>query len=396
MSDFSKNKELRLKKLKEVADLLLWTGNAHSFVTKNTDFIQTVVPSDFIALFDEIVKEGHKMEDIKTMVNKILNIFYLPIKNAIRIEPKENTFLKILEENNYEMELLLDKISVSFKRFLKNPADFDSKNELLILFKELKVFVNHYSIKENVLFPIIETMWDDYRCLQIMWSFHDDIRRNIKTIITHLEGKEFDIKEFNSCVGDVFFDMMAIKFREEHILFPFILETIPDEKLVAMTKLGQEIGYPYIKPKVIAQSESNLNFIGEKINLGSGVVTIDQIRLIFNHLPVDITYVDENNKVCFFSTPKERLFPRTNAIIGREVNNCHPHESVHVVEKIVESFRCGEKDKASFWIQMRGKFILIQYFAVRDEKNCYKGVVEVSQEISEIMTLKGEKRLLDW
>jgi len=118
--------------------------------------------------------------------------------------------------------------------------------------------------------------------------------------------------------------------------------------------------------------------------------------LLFNHLPVDITFVDENDKVAYFSAPKKRIFPRTKTIIGRDVHNCHPPESVHVVEKIVDSFRNGKKDVANFWIDMKGIKVLIQYFAIRDEHGNYKGVTEVSQEISEIQNLQGEKRLLDW
>ena len=117
---------------------------------------------------------------------------------------------------------------------------------------------------------------------------------------------------------------------------------------------------------------------------------------MFNHLPVDITFVDENNKVKYFSTPKKRIFPRTKSVIGRDVHNCHPPESVHIVEQIVESFKSGKKDVASFWINMKGELLLIQYFAVRDENGNYKGVMEVSQEISEIRNLQGENRLLDW
>ena len=117
---------------------------------------------------------------------------------------------------------------------------------------------------------------------------------------------------------------------------------------------------------------------------------------MLNHLPVDITYVDEYNKVKYFSSPKKRIFPRTNAIIGRDVKNCHPPESVHIVEQIVKAFREGKKDKADFWIKMKDEFILIQYFAIRDESGSYKGVIEVSQEVSEIKALEGERRLLDW
>jgi PAS domain S-box-containing protein len=132
------------------------------------------------------------------------------------------------------------------------------------------------------------------------------------------------------------------------------------------------------------------------LDLGTGALEPEQIKLIFNHLPVDITYVDEHDKVQYFSEPKERIFPRTKAIVGRDVHNCHPPESIHVVEKIIQSFRKGEKDNASFWINIKGKYILIQYFAVRNETNAYKGVIEVSQEISEIKMIEGEKRLLDW
>ena len=125
-------------------------------------------------------------------------------------------------------------------------------------------------------------------------------------------------------------------------------------------------------------------------------MTPQQIALMMNHLPVDVTYVDENDKVLYYSTPKKRIFPRTNAVIGRAVHNCHPPESVHIVERIVEAFRNGEKDEASFWIQMRGDFVLIKYFAIRDAEGNYKGVLEVSQEVADIRKLEGEQRLLDW
>lgn len=117
---------------------------------------------------------------------------------------------------------------------------------------------------------------------------------------------------------------------------------------------------------------------------------------IFNILPVDITFVDENNKVRYFSNTKERTFPRSPAVIGRQVNNCHPPDSVHVVEDIVEAFRRGEEDNAKFWIQIKGKMIFIQYFALRDNEGNYKGVLEVNQDVTEIRALEGERRLLKW
>jgi PAS domain S-box-containing protein len=120
------------------------------------------------------------------------------------------------------------------------------------------------------------------------------------------------------------------------------------------------------------------------------------LKLIFSHLPVDITYVDENDRVVFFSTPPHRIFPRTKAVIGRTVQNCHPHESVDVVNRIVASFKSREKDVADFWFNMGKKMIYIRYYAVRTEEGEYKGVLEVSQEVSDIRKLEGVKKLLDW
>ena len=128
----------------------------------------------------------------------------------------------------------------------------------------------------------------------------------------------------------------------------------------------------------------------------TGRMTLEQVLLVFNHLPIDITVVDENDRVLFFNKPKERFFPRSPAIVGRSVNNCHPPESVHIVEEIVETFRKGERDTAIFWIELKGRFILIQYFALRNDDGEYKGVMEVSQDATEIRKLEGQRRLLNW
>jgi len=399
MSEFTKNKEKRVNKLLEVAHLTLRTGNARSFILNNQDFIPQVIPSDFITLFDALVNEGYSIEDLKTCSNKILNIFYNPIADFKGLKPEKDTFLHVLMQNNTIMEEHLDDIGTTFKQFLINP-DNSNKQKLTTQFEELEKFIKYYVLKENILFPIIEKAWPDYRCIQIMWSFHDDIRKNIKTILQCLKTTINDTGVFKRAVGDIFFDMMTIKFRDEKILFPYLLETIDKPTLLNLTKEGLELGFPYTQPPTniisVPNSEVKEEINTGQVQLGTGTLTAEDIKLIFNHLPVDITYVDDNDKVKYFSTPKKRIFPRSTSIIGREVKNCHPPESVHVVEKIVKSFKNGEKDHADFWIKMKGEYILIQYFAVRDEKKNYKGVIEVTQEISHIKDIEGEKRLLDW
>ncbi|MGB9893043.1 MAG: PAS domain-containing protein [Candidatus Saccharicenans sp.] len=134
----------------------------------------------------------------------------------------------------------------------------------------------------------------------------------------------------------------------------------------------------------------------EFIKLKTGKLTTDQIDLIFQTLPVDVSFVDENDTVVYYSEKKDRIFTRVPGVIGRQVQNCHPAKSVAVVEKILKSFKSGQKDTAEFWIQIEGRFIHIRYFAVRDENGNYRGCLEVSQDVTEIRQLQGQRRLLDW
>jgi DUF438 domain-containing protein len=336
------------------------------------------------------------MDELKTASNKILNIFHIPIQEYPTFLPEKDSFLWLLSENNRVMEKMLSQISPVFKQLNKEPENQELVKTVLYLFKELQKFEAYYTIKENVLFPAIESQWPNYRCLQIMWSFHDDIRRKIKGIIQTLSELPIDLKTLNPLVGDVFFNMTTIKFREEKIVFPLMLSTFPEEQLHKLLEESAALGFPYVQPENLEVKPTMSGYDNGLVDLGTGQMSIEQLILLFNHLPIDITFVDETDTVRFFSTPKKRIFPRTNAIIGRKVQNCHPPESMHVVSLIIESFKNGSKDKADFWIKMHETFILIQYFAVRDKSQQYKGVIEVTQEITEIQAISGEKRILDW
>jgi DUF438 domain-containing protein len=299
-------------------------------------------------------------------------------------------------ENNRVLDSKLKNLKPMIREFNSDLSDSILKEALVTGFREIDKVRQYYLIKENVLFPLIEKDVPEFRCLSVMWSFHDDIRRNLKGIIEELESTAVDMTRFNRLAGDIFFNIYAVKFREERILFPVISNFIPQSELNRLFTESFEIGFPFYQPQRIQIDKGIVEIETDKIDLDTGNLTVDQIKLLFNHLPVDITFVDENNKVCYFSSPKKRIFPRSKAVIGRDVHNCHPPESVHVVEEIVETFRSGQKDMASFWINMKGMKLLIQYFAIRDEQGNYRGVVEVSQEISEIQSLSGERRLLDW
>jgi PAS domain S-box-containing protein len=399
MSDFKSNRETRIKGLIGLFHSILYKDDPVGAIKNAEELLSQTIPSDVIMVVDELVREGIPMAELKTGINKFLNQLHKQISSFPSLETSQGSFTDICFQNNAEMDKRLKALRPDVKRINAEPGNTELKMQIRSALEDLLQFERYYIIKENILFPVLENHWPNFRCLGVMWSFHDDIRRDIRALISMTSASEFDIRQFNRVIGNVYFNMYAIKFREEAILFPYALETLPDDLLDTLLPQCLEIGLPYVDPSPVMPAveggNADLPVTGD-IDLGTGVLSIDQVRLIFNHLPVDITYVDENNKVKYFSTPPKRIFPRTKAVIGRDVRNCHPPESVHIVEEIVEAFRSGKENRASFWIRMKEEMILIQYFAVRDEDGNYRGVIEVSQEITEIRSLEGERRLVQW
>ncbi len=385
----------RISMLEELTQALLRKEKIGTLYKKYSLQIDKLIPSDIIGVVDELMKQNIDLQELKMAINKLLNLVYKPINEFSSPTPKEKTLLWYLIENNSKAAELLNEAGMFIKQLNKDSKEGVEEN-LKAAYQNILPFMHVYTIKENILFPVLEKYWEDYRCVQLMWAFHDDIHRDLKSIINLLDEKEYDLMKINRLAGDISFRIMAIKFRDEKILFPQILDTIDESILDQLLEDSLDLEYPFVKPEKKNITSQNSSKEQQIVDLGTGSILPEQIKLIFNHLPVDLTYVDEHNKVQYYSTPKHRIFPRTNAVLGRDVHNCHPPDSVHIVEKIVEAFKNGSKDKASFWIHMGPHFVLIQYFAVRDQDGIFRGTLEVSQEISEIQSLNGDQRLLDW
>jgi hypothetical protein len=389
--------KLRLQKLAEVFYAVYHGKYGLQLIRQNDAWLQAVIPADIIRLTDMLVKNNIPMVGLKKGINKFLNVVHKTLRDQEHPDPSPGSLLDFCIRNNAELDSRLKALRPLIRIWNDQPDDLSVCKELAERFGELEVYNRYYQIKENVIFPMLEKKWKDYRCLRIMWSFHDDIRKNLRQIHELLSGDTPEVTAFNPLAGDIFFQMYAIRFREEKILFPVMMETIPEEELNALIRESHTIGFPFVQPDLPEEEKvEELLFSGGLVDMKSGFLTPEQIILIFNHLPVDITYVDENDQVKFFSTPPDRIFIRTNAALGRDVRNCHPAESISVVEEILDAFRKGERDSATFWVDIREEKVLIQYFACRDAEGNYKGVVEVSQVISAIQSLTGEKRLLDW
>ncbi|MBP6872962.1 MAG: DUF438 domain-containing protein [Bacteroidales bacterium] len=398
MSEFSRNQASRADQLVGYVIGLIegrkGTGLLEQYKVLETDFR----PGDILILFDNLFEKKYPMEGIKSASNKLFNILFKTLSPYRRNDYPRNSFLWILQKDNAGIKKILGKARNDIKK-INSDADLLALSRLEATFRGAEKFLEHYVVMENIVFPEIEKQWKNHQCLKLMWSFHDDIRRNLHATCEILRAAPFNLKQFNETVSKVYFNISTIVFREEHVLFPILHESFGDELFVKMGDQLREFDLAYAdvrKIKASGQMPEERSFTGDMVRLATGELTPDQIDLIFNHLPVDITFVDENNRVKYFSSPKHRIFPRTASVINRRVQDCHPHESVHIVNKIVDSFRSGEKDDAAFWIRMKDKFVLIRYFAVRDKEGNYRGVLEVSQEISGIQAITGERRLLDW
>jgi DUF438 domain-containing protein len=396
MSEFTNTSEFRAAELAEYMLGLLGGQNGLHLIEKHRIKTDKFIPQDIVNAFDILIDKQVPIEDLKFVSNKLFNILYQTLLAYPALSPKEDSVLNLLIADN---ALALQKLKDTreFIKGINKKIEPELLVELAKRFEEIEKFGLHYTVIENVVFPLLETKWAHHKCVKIMWSFHDDIRRNIRKMIDSLTEGNIDLKEFNNLSGLIFFNLNTIILREEKIIFPIILETFPDETMQDMFQQTLEIGLPFAEIKKTVKVEDKKLFASEdKVHLPTGVLSVEQFNLIFNYLPVDITFVDEHDTVRFYSNPPHRIFPRTPAIIGRKVQFCHPPESVHVVEKIVNSFKTGEKDVASFWFHMGPRFILIQYFAVRNAQQEYKGTLEVSQEISEIQAISGDRKLLDW
>lgn len=376
--------------------------NGTELYQKYKEDIQQVKPQEVFAIFYSLLEEGTEPQEVLEFLDKVINVFYKSLSEYSWEKPQNDNFLVDLRLEN---EVLVERTE-EIKNILKDKSiDINEKKEkLLPRVKELREIKHHYSKKENILFPYMEKKMEKFQGLKIMWALHDEVRNQLKEVITILKDPKSDEGQVHKAIGNLFFGLLGMVKKEELILFPSASEVLTHREWYEMHKQSLEYEFSFIQ-KENREGEENQDTSYELIEdlpgdfllkTETGELNLQQVIMILNALPVDLTFVDENNQVKYFTRPKDRIFPRSPAIIGRNIENCHPPDSVHIVNKIIESFRSGEKDTAKFWIELKGRKIFIQYFALRNQKGDYKGVLEVTQDITEVQNLKGQRRLLDW
>ena len=385
----------------------------------------TCTPDEF-AYAEQSLKGVYKDEEILDKMDDLLNLFDGVLVRAENEYPENHPLWAYLEEIN-----AVEKVALEADELLKQ--DKFIKNPWLGVFDSLAEWRIHLSRKQNQLYPMLENHGFD-RPTRIMWTFDDGVRDAISASYALLREDKYE--EFLASVPETLEKLRDLNSKELEVLLPTSFKLLSDEEFVRMSKNDHEIGYAIINPPglyVVAginDSAAQLNgnntgqngavsneflndlagllskYVGPVggaqvgkdavLDVATGKLTLEQINLLFRHLPVDLSYVDENELVKFYSDTPHRIFPRSANVIGREVKNCHPAKSVHVVEEIVEKFRSGEQSQAEFWINKPGLFTYVIYTAVRDENGKFRGVLEMMQDCTHIRELEGSRTLLTW
>lgn len=372
----------RIKELQEYVSELMIGDNKKQLYEKYREVINNVVPMDVIKIEYNFLSSGLPATKLLETVDMLMNVFHKGLSAYIWEKPKKDSFLYYLMEENKQIVFTLDDL----KKYISNQTFEDNRSDILLIIEKINLFDCHYQKIVNIIFPTMQKKLVEFNGLAIMWELHVMVRNTLKSLKNQINEKIIDIKNINKLLGKLFFQVHGLIKKEELILYPLALSMLNETERQTMFEQSFEYNYYNI--------EINKPLIS--FSRTDETLSISQAKILFNHLPFDITFIDEFDKVSYFNQAKNGIFPRSSSVIGRDVRQCHPPKSVHIVEKILEHFKERKENKAVFWISLKGKKILISYYAIRDEEKQYKGVLEVVQDITNIQNLKGEKRLLDW
>lgn len=379
MIDQNKDKESRKEQLKSLIIGLHDGDDIEELKLRFKDIIGDISSSEIGEIEQELIDEGAlRPEEITELCDLHVEIF----KESLDEKKKSET----IPGHPIHTYMLENKRASELIQEIRNAPPEDKLKKV----EELSKIDTHYTRIENQLFPLLENLGISGPS-QVMWAVHDNIRIKLKTVDLS------SVKKLLKKVEDLIY-------KEEKILFPMALEKFTETDWLRVREGEEEIGYAWVIPgdewkaitAVDVHSKGEIPNPGEFLNLDTGKLTLEQINLILKHLPVDISFVNASDEVKYYSATDDRIFPRSPAVIGRKVQKCHPSKSLNKVEEIVNKFKKGEEKSAEFWINLGERMIYIRYFAVRDNDGKYIGTLEVSQDITQIKKLEGERRLAQW
>lgn len=398
------NKTERQQMLIEVIKELHAGKPVEEVKAKFEEAVGDITVEEISQMEQAIMEEGIPVEEVQRLCSVHTAIFKGSIEEIHRSDNPEDQPghpIHTWKMENKELDMLVNfKLQLHVERFERDDSD-DNRFKIIEDLNLLWDVDKHYSRKENLLFPFLEK-YGIFGPTKVMWGVDDAIRASIKDVKRRLIEYNGNKREVLMALRLVIREVTEMIFKEENILFPMALQKLTEDEWLKIAKESDEIGYCLTAPTSVWKPVrhplpiENKEIANEEgfIRFETGILSVKQLETIMNHLPVDITFIDENDVVRYFSHGKERIFVRTKAVIGRTVQNCHPPQSVHVVEQLLADFKSGKKDVEDFWIPVKDKFVYIRYFAVRDQEGKYMGTLEFTQNVTGIRALEGQKRIL--
>ncbi len=409
MSEIINNSEKRKELLKHLI-LQLHCGEAPEQVrSRLTNLLHSIPYNEVVEVEQSLIAEGLPVEEVQRLCDIHTDVLEgnIDTSTAKSVPPGHpvDTFL----QENKALAQQITQIKALFQKLQSSATDEDTGNYLLqlrSLYNTLSDVNKHYKRKEYLLFPYMEKAGITGPP-KVMWGKHDEVRELLQAAHETLSvSNGLGMDELKTIIPLVLQPVIdgieGMIMKEEEILFPMCLDTLTDEDWYRIYHETPEFGFCLFDPQTTWQPEHIQEvtpsfFPGEAIRLSSGSFNMKELEALFVTLPIDITFVDKNDKVKFFSHSPQRVFERNRSIIGRDVRMCHPPQSVHVVEQIINDFKSGKENKAAFWISnFKGRFVYIEYTALRSNDNEYLGIIEVTQDITNLRKLEGDQRLLSY
>jgi hypothetical protein len=369
--------------------------------------LETMSSEEIAKIEQELVKEGMPREELQRLCDVHLAVFSDQLgKQQLNIPPAHPISIlmeehKILTQRAERLQTLVSMVEEACDVVYVG----DVLKEIQQISKQFQEAEKHYLREENVLFPVLEKHGIT-EPPAIMWMEHNRIREKKKQLVDLAEKwNTMTFFDFKKKLVDAAKPLCSLLpnhyFKENNILFPAALQTVKEGEWQGIREEFDEIGYCcYTPPQAAKAAQARATQKKEDaeglLQFETGTLSREETEAILDSLPVDISFIDKDDSVRYFNKAEKRIFVRTKAVIGRKVQLCHPEKSVHVVSNIIEAFRKGRKDVAEFWITLNGRLVHIRYFAVRNRNGKYLGTLEVTQDITEIKKLEGQKRLLDW
>ena len=368
------------------------------------ELIRGLTPLQISVAEEQLIKEGMPAEEIHHMCDVHLAVMQETITEDMNLAPDGHPVNILMQEH-----LILLEYANNLRNLYKDIKDKKSLDEIDAEMKKIisivdhfKASESHYLREENILFSVLEK-YGVTQPPKIMWMEHDrvrDIEKNLYSLMDNKEKIEYSdfLKQFHTYAHGLA-ELLSSHFSKENkVLYPTAMQLFSESEWKDIREQFDEVGYCCFTPErpedKKQQVKKEVAIKDGEVDLGTGKLSLEELKLLFKHLPIDITFVGKDDTVKFYSEGPDRIFIRTPSVIGRLVENCHPNKSIDRVLEIVEGFKNNTLDKAEFWLKIKGMLIFIRYFPVRNKEGEYLGVLEVTQNVTEIQKLEGEKRLL--